>query len=70
MSNHVKIRDWKRGGARAAPKPRRRKARPKTFKSEESAHAYAKANSIAGYTLKNLKAESGSVKKIRIEVQE
>ena len=66
MSNHVRIRDWKRGGARAAPKPRRRKARPKTFKSEEAANAYAKANSIAKYSLENMRLASASEKKVRI----
>ena len=70
MSNHVKIRDWKRGGARAAPKPRRRTARPKTFKTEESANAYAKAHGIAKFTLRNLKADSAPVKKLRIELLE
>ena len=66
MSNHVRIRDWKRGGARSAPKPRRRKARPKTFKNEEAAHAYAKANSIAKYSLENLRLDSAENQKIRI----
>ncbi|MCK5025793.1 MAG: hypothetical protein KAS15_04330 [Nanoarchaeota archaeon] len=66
MSNHVRIRDWKRGGARSAPKPRRRKARPKTFKSEESAHAYAKANDITKYSLDNIRLGSAENKKIRI----
>ena len=69
MSNHVRIRDWKRGGARAAPKPRRRKARPKTFKSEEAANAYAKANGIAKYSLENMRLDSASEKKVRIVVE-
>ena len=66
MSNHVRIRDWKRGGARAAPKPRRRKARPKTFKTEESANAYAKKMGIKDYKIENLKNESKSTNKLRI----
>lgn len=66
MSNHVMIRDWKRGGARSAPKPRRRKARPKTFKSEEAAHAYAKAQGLDKYSLENLRLDSAEDKKIRI----
>ena len=66
MSNHVRIRDLKRGGARAAPKPRRRKARPKTFKSEDAANAYAKAQGIDKYHLENIKPETASVKKIKI----
>jgi len=69
MSNHVRIRDWKRGGARSAPKPRRRKARPKTFKSEEAAHAYAKANDITKYSLENMRLDSAGDKKIRVCVE-
>ena len=40
--------------------------RPKTFKSEEAAHAYAKENKIVGYTLKNLRADNAEVPKLRI----
>ena len=47
---------------------RNRKVRPKTFTSEESAHTYAKAHSIAKYTLRNLKSTASKTKKIRIEV--
>ena len=66
MSNHVKRRDWRRGGSRSAPKPRRRKSRPKTFRNEESAIAYAKKEGIVKYTLVNLKSESASDKKLRL----
>lgn len=45
---------------------RNRSTRPKTFKTEESAKAYADANGIKDYTLKNLKFESSSVKKFQI----
>lgn len=47
---------------------RRRSSRPKTFSSEETAIAYAKANGIEKYTLKNLKSAASKTKKIRIEV--
>ena len=33
---------------------RNRKARPKTFSTEDAAHAYAKEQGIATYELKNL----------------
>ncbi len=66
MSNHVRIRDLKRGGARSAPKPRRRKARPKTFKTEDAANIYAKSQGIEKYELENIKPDSALVKKIRI----
>lgn len=66
MSNHVKIRDWKRGGSRSGPKPRRRKIRPKTFKTEEAANSYAKSMGIEKYILVNLRPESASEKKLKI----
>lgn len=66
MSNHIMIRDRKRGGSRSAPKPRRRKLRPKTFKSEEAANNYAKKIGLKDYVLENIKFDSASCKKIRI----
>lgn len=42
MSNHVKVRDWKRGGSRYCKAPRYRSNRAKTFKTMEAAEAYAK----------------------------
>ncbi|RME78242.1 hypothetical protein D6774_01805 [Candidatus Woesearchaeota archaeon] len=45
---------------------RHRSKRPKTFKTEEAAHAWAKANGIEKYTLKNLKFDSANSKKIRV----
>jgi len=40
--------------------------RPKTFKSEETAKAYAEANGIKKYSLVNLRAAEAQVKKLRI----
>ncbi|MFT4344025.1 MAG: hypothetical protein ACMXYE_04745 [Candidatus Woesearchaeota archaeon] len=40
--------------------------RPKTFASEESAHAYAKAMGITSYKLHNLKNPEAIKKKIRV----
>lgn len=40
-------------------------AKPKAFKSEESANEWAKKNNIKNYTLRNLRAE-GKKKKIKI----
>ncbi len=42
-------------------------SKPKAFKSEESAHKWAKANDIKNYTLRNLRKE-GEKKKIKIEI--
>ncbi len=67
MSNHVKQRDWKRGGSRCTKVSRFRKKRPKTFKSVEAAHAWAKANNIKDYTLRNMRPDSAKEKKIRVE---
>jgi hypothetical protein len=45
---------------------RNRKQRPKTFKSEQAAAAYAKLNKIEKYILKNLKSQESKDKKIMI----
>ena len=45
---------------------RARKNRSKTFKTEEAAKAYADANKIKNYVLKNLKSEESNTKKILI----
>jgi hypothetical protein len=45
---------------------RNRKARPKTFKTEASAHAYAKAQGLTGYKLENLRSSDTKNKKLRI----
>lgn len=47
-------------------KTRHRKKRPKTFKTEETAREWAKANDISDYELKNMKSEESSIKKIKI----
>lgn len=50
-------------------KPRGRKVKkPKTFKTEESAKAYAEKLGIKSYTLKNLKSSEANQKKLRIVV--
>ena len=48
-------------------KSRNRTSRPKTFKSEESAKAYAEKNGMKDYKLVNLKSANSKTKKIRIE---
>jgi hypothetical protein len=48
---------------------RHRKTRPKTFSSEETAKAWAKANNISNYELKNMKSKDSSKKKIKIIVK-
>lgn len=40
--------------------------RPKSFSTEESAKAYAKANGIEKYSIKNLKSAEANVKKLVI----
>ena len=63
MSVHIKKRE--------AYKPKRTKRasrtanRAKTFKSEEAANLYAKANNIANFVLRNLSI-SGVRKKLKI----
>jgi hypothetical protein len=47
-----------------------RATRPKTFSSEDKAKAWAEANGIKKYSLKNLKSAESSTKKIRVEVEE
>lgn len=46
-----------------------RAPRPKTFASEEKAHAWAKAQGFEKYTLENLRNEESSKKKIRVVVE-
>jgi len=46
---------------------RRLIAKPKAFKSEESANKWAKENNLKGYTLRNLRGE-GKKKKIKIQI--
>jgi hypothetical protein len=66
MSNHVKQRDWKRGGSRWTKVSRYRAKRLKTFKSEKSAKAWAETQGIKNYTLVNLKSPESAEKKIKI----
>ncbi len=48
------------------PKRKRAKTRPKTFKTEASANAYAKKQGIKKYKLVNIKSKESSKKKIKI----
>lgn len=64
MSNGIMRREERRGKHRNTRKPR-----PKTFKSEDAAHAYAKKYSITGYVLTNLRLDPRRTPKIRIDVQ-
>ena len=45
---------------------RNRKPRPRTFKSEQAAAAYAKLNKIENYILRNIKSQESKGKKIII----
>lgn len=47
-----------------------KKVRPKTFKTEEAAHAHAKERGIKKYELINLKSSESSTQKIRVEAKE
>ena len=69
MSNHVRIRDAKRGGSRGTHLGRYRKSRPKTFKTEELAKKYAEAQGLKDYTLVNSKSPESKEKKLRIVSQ-
>ena len=48
---------------------RERSTRPKTFKTEESATNWAKANNIEKFQLENLKSPDSATKKIRILIE-
>ncbi|MBN1646029.1 hypothetical protein JW868_03245 [Candidatus Woesearchaeota archaeon] len=54
----------KRCKAALAQNKQYRKKRPKTFKSEEKAHAWAQANNISKYSLENLRTPDNP--KVRI----
>ena len=45
---------------------RSERVRPKTFKTEESAKAWADKNGVKKYSLENLKSTDSKTKKIRI----
>ena len=47
-------------------KIREKKKRPKTFKTEQAAKAYAEKHKIKDYKLINLKSEEAKVKKLKI----
>lgn len=47
---------------------RNRKPRPKTFKSEEAANAWAKKQDYKKYILINLKSAESKTKKIRVKL--
>ena len=49
---------------------RNRKARPKTFSSEEAAKKYAQEQGIKNYSLDNLYSAESSEKKLRIVVKQ
>jgi len=44
----------------------KKKKRPKTFKTEESANKWAEANKLKDYKLVNLRSASAKDKKIRV----
>jgi hypothetical protein len=67
MSNHVRQRDYKRGGSRHTNIPRYRKSRPKSFKTEDAAKAWLKEQGIEKFKLRNLKSDEAKVKKIIVE---
>jgi hypothetical protein len=47
---------------------RNRKKRPKTFKTEQSAKAWAEKQGLKNYALENLKTPLSSKKKIRVKI--
>ena len=65
MSNHVKQRDYSRGGSRAHKVPRNRSKRVKTFKTEQAAREWAEQNGIQDYVIQDLKPFSEE-KKLRV----
>ncbi len=69
MSNHVRIRDRKRGGPRSLSISRKRKPRDKTFKTEEAAKVYADKLKLKEFTLVNMKSPDSKLKKIKVVVK-
>jgi len=66
MSNHVRIRDWQRGYMGKG----QRKKRAKTFKTAESAKAWAEKNKISDYDVVNLRIDpSRKDAKLRVVVK-
>lgn len=63
MSNKT-VRRRRRQAGSVRPKVKR----PKTFKSEESAKAYAEKNKIKDYKLINLRSSDSKDKKLKIVV--
>ena len=53
-----------RDKAKKRLKARRKRARPKSFKTVEAANKWAEANKITSYILKNLKSTENKRKKI------
>ena len=45
---------------------RRERSRPKTFKTEEAAKAWAEKNKIKDYKLVNIKSKEAKTKKIKV----
>lgn len=66
MSNHTFLRDRMRKGSRSQHTPRNRAQRPRTFKTEEAANAWAKQKGVSSYRLENMKNEDSKQKKLRI----
>lgn len=62
MSNHVKIRDRKRGGSRSEKVSRFRKKRPKTFKTADAAKAYAEKNKLKKFSIVNIREDIDGAK--------
>lgn len=65
MSNRYYSKRLKDIGKKKA-KTRRKRSRPKSFKTEESAKKWAEANKIKDYKLKNLKSSESKEKKLVI----
>ncbi len=62
MSNHVKIRDRMRGGARSEHVSRFRKTRPKTFKTQEAAQKYAETKGLKDFKIENIREDTSGSK--------
>ncbi len=60
----------RRQGRETIGKRGTRKKRPKTFKTEEAAHAWAKNKGIPHYDLVNLRGPGSKIKKLRVVVKQ
>lgn len=69
MSNHIKKRDFRRGGSRSFKLPRFRKKRLKSFKTKEAAEKWAKDQGIKNPVIVDMHPYSNTNNKFKVMEQ-